>query len=222
MLKVDLHLHSKNSNKIGDSVSWNSLEDTINTIKNNDISVFSFTDHDMFSYKLYLQTKKHLKDNKLKMFYYPGLELTVTRENKKRGHVLFIFDNRNEELIKKLEEITQDLVFLNKELKLKKAINTYNKLGLDYFIIPHVDKSDFLVYDDMKEVKEKIYYLEALPTSREFKRFQKEAEGINVMPVKFSDHHHWTNNSFSWAGNYILKLETFEDLKSNILFMEES
>lgn len=222
MLKVDLHLHSILSNKIGDSVSWNSLEDTINTIKNNDISVFSFTDHDMFSYKLYKETKTYLKDNNLKMLYYPGLELTVMRENKKRGHVLFIFDNSDEELIKELEQITYDLVFLNKEVKLKKAISTYNKLGLDYFIIPHVDKSDFLIYDDMKEVKEKIYYLEALPTSREFKKFSNEAEDITVMPVKFSDHHHWTNNSFFWSGTYILKLETFKDLKTDLLFMEVS
>lgn len=220
MLKVDLHLHSNHSNKIGDSVSWRSLAQTINIIKNAGIGVFSFTDHDMFSYKLYKETKTYIKDNELAIINYPGLELTIIRKNKKRGHVLFIFDNSDEEKIKQLEQITFDLVFKYKEVKLEKAIEIYNNLELDYFIIPHIDKSDFLIYEDMENIKEKIYYLEALETSRQYQTFKKLAIDIIVKPVKFSDNHHWGRSDFSWTGTYLEKFDSFTDLKWNLKYKE--
>lgn len=219
LLKVDLHLHSIYSNKIGDSVSWRSLAQTINIIKNANISVFSFTDHDMFSYKLYKETKDYIKNNNLNIVNYPGLELTIVRKNKKRGHVLFIFDNVDENKIKKLEEITFDIVFKYKQIKLEKAVEIYNKLELDYFIIPHVDKSDYLIYEDMASVKDKIYYLEALESSNRFKTFKKEAEDIIVKPVKFSDNHHWGRSDYFWTGTYLDKLESFDDLKWELKFL---
>lgn len=223
MLKVDLHLHSINSNKIGDSVSWISLRHTINTIRNADISIFSFTDHDMFNFKLYNETVKLLKEDiNNHLIFYPGLELTIIRENGNRGHVLFIFDNSDINKIKQLEQITYDLVFSHRSgIKLSKAIEIYNSLDLDYFIIPHVDKSDFLIYEDFKDSLDKLYYLEALANSHQFKRFIKDANNANLKPVKFSDYHHWRDQNFIWSGTYIEKLESFNDLKFNLKLKED-
>lgn len=217
VVKVDLHLHSDISNKIGDHVGWISLQNTLNKIRNEDIQILCFTNHDMFSFRQYIDTLNIIAKNQYNMICYPGFELTILREDGCRGHVLFIFDNNDIGKIHMIEGMLTEIRFTNQNgVKIDKAKAIFDTLGLDYFIIPHVDKSDFVIYKDLVVVKDKLYYVESWEHSAKYIKFIRDAGNIDIMPIKFSDHHDWKNNNFKWSGTYLDSYNSFEDLKRNL------
>jgi hypothetical protein len=184
---VDLHLHTEISRKTGDSVSWVSLRNALCQIRNVGIKAFAFTDHDQFSYSQYVQAIEIIKNMKMDLSIYPGVEITIARKNGSRGHILFIFDNciTNEQL-ENLELIINQVRVKSSSgailSKVIKKLTTYK-----FFIIPHIDKTNSVLYEDLVEVKDYIFNVESKSNAPELKRFLKDSNNHKVNPIKFSD-----------------------------------
>ncbi|GMO16111.1 MAG: hypothetical protein Ta2E_07290 [Mycoplasmoidaceae bacterium] len=222
MRKIDLHLHSLISKNIGDTIGWISLESTINKIKNASIECVSFTDHDQFSYSFFNDLTTMIKNKNLNIIPFPGTEITVSRTNGKRAHVLFIFDNKTpNELLIKLETIINKNRLLNpsgcKISKFIEKIQNYN-----FFIIPHVDKSDSVIFEDVREIKNYIYNIECSKKSSEYKKFLKDSAEMPLNAVKFSDCHSWIDLQFKWTGCYVEQNINFDTLKTGMKMKGEN
>jgi hypothetical protein len=130
---------------------------------------------------------------------------------------LFVFDKGEDQLLMSIEEQVNNIRFYNQSgVKIHKAVQIFNAIGLDYFIIPHIDKSDFLLFEDLTTVEEKLYYAESWEDSTRYKNFLKSARSIVIKPVKFSDHHDWKNDTYLWTGTYLEHYNSFSDLKWNL------
>lgn len=113
-LKVDFHIHSSaSSKKDGALVKDGTIENIpvlLSKLKENSVEMFSITDHDHFDYSLYHALKEH-EGNEFKKIL-PGVEFSVGIEALDKGkkiikpvHVIAIFDDSDDEKIKKLETL---------------------------------------------------------------------------------------------------------------------
>ncbi|MDR2369228.1 MAG: hypothetical protein LBD63_01190 [Mycoplasmataceae bacterium] len=219
MIKVDLHLHSPTSKKIGDAIGWISLATTINKIRNQDIQLISFTDHDHFSAKFYQELTEQLIGTNIRAF--PGCELTIARKTRGTGHILFIFDNKyTPQELKQLERIINE-IRLHSSTGGAKIAKVIAKLrDYDFMICPHVDKVDAVTWADVAEVKDYIFNVECSRKSVKYAKFLREANGTNINPVKFSDCHLWNDDKFKWTGCYLQEYHQFADIKNKLKMME--
>ena len=111
-LKIDLHIHScMSAPKDGNKVKNNTLERIpvlVEKLSEQNVNICSITDHDVFSYEMYKALKKAEQDGCSIQKVLPGVEFSVSFVNKKNEkkviHVVAIFDDRDDEKIKKIEE----------------------------------------------------------------------------------------------------------------------
>lgn len=219
MTKLDLHMHSRVSRIIGDSIGWISDEETLLRIRNSGVKIISFTDHDIFSTSFFLKINEINKRMNLGLIIYPGFELTVSRKNGKRGHIVFILNNDlKKEQLKEIEMILSQIKLSSQYgIRIEKAIELFK--NYDFFIVPHVDKVDSIVYEDVSKVIDIIHYVEADENSREYIKFCKESH-TKPLGIKFSDNHMWNSDVYKWTGCYIDDYESFDDLKYRIQFQK--
>lgn len=113
--KVDFHIHSVASEKDGDKVKFN----TINNIKilvekliKNGISMASITDHNVFDIDIYEKFKSFEGEKLNKVL--PGIEFDVEFEGK-RIHIITIFNDTDYSKIKKIPKILSETPFDNQK-----------------------------------------------------------------------------------------------------------
>ena len=110
--KVDFHIHSSaSSKKDGNLVKNGTIENLptlLSKLKENSIDMFAITDHDYFDYSLYQNLKTHEGTDFKKVL--PGVEFSVGIETPdeskkviKQVHVIAVFDDSDDEKVKKLE-----------------------------------------------------------------------------------------------------------------------
>jgi PHP domain len=146
--KVDLHIHTAKSKetKIDDYQGSFSVEKLKEKLIENDVSIFSLTDHNIFNieaYKEYYAEYDEMSDPLL----LPGVELDVKviqEEREKRYHTLLIFRestvdniielNRKLELAYSKAKITDPF---KRILTIKEIVDTF--YGADFFFIPHAN-----------------------------------------------------------------------------------
>ncbi len=154
-LCVDFHIHSKYSfRKDGDKIN-NNTEQNLNILINNmendkfKIDMFAITDHDYFSYSMYSAAKEFELNGKIKKVI-PGIEFSVMMndENNKEKviHVICLFNDENDEKIKKMEALFQkDSEYYNYDKENayseKKFLEIIEKIGLDVIMIAHQKNS---------------------------------------------------------------------------------
>lgn len=111
LVKVDLHIHSAASIKDGAVVSENTIDNIdklLNNLRKEEIDMIAITDHNAFDYDLYKKLKEH-EGNELKKVL-PGIEFDV-EYLEKRVHVITIFDDKDDEKVKKITSIMRDAEF---------------------------------------------------------------------------------------------------------------
>ncbi len=149
-IKIDLHIHSKKSSFKDKTIVENSDIDNIKTLigalLDNKVNLCAITDHDSFDYKLYSKLKKEeKKDNCIKKVL-PGVEFTVTfkrNNNVKPLHVIAIFNDEDDEKIKKIEEVlkfdsnNRPKYNYNNTFDEKKFLDILAKIDLDALLIVH-------------------------------------------------------------------------------------
>jgi predicted ATPase len=108
-IKIDLHIHSEYSKaKDGQKVAENTLGNLPILVKglvDNQVEMCAITDHDNFNYQLYTELKKEeQKDNCIRKVL-PGIEFSVEFVENKVIHIVTIFDDKDAEKVKNIEEI---------------------------------------------------------------------------------------------------------------------
>lgn len=213
---VDFHLHSIKSRAIGDSIGWFSLANTLMQLNNQKIKAFAFSDHDMFVYDFYKEVQKEIIDNNYDMIVFPAVEITIKRVNGNKGHIVVIFDNKTSDMdLQELEYIIAETkndygVGIDKFFK---AIKNYQ-----YVAIPHIGKSDYLIYEDLKNHLDLFKYVEVSNSKVDmYNRFCKESN-TNIPYIYFSDTHYWDNHVYVKPNVYVednVEL-TFESIFNNL------
>ncbi|MBP3461576.1 MAG: hypothetical protein J6K21_04110 [Bacilli bacterium] len=138
IIKVDLHIHSKASSyKDGIIVEKSNIDNIdvlVDKIDENNISLFSITDHNRFDYELYskinekVKTKYSTTKNNL-----PGVEFDVLLEDgKPKCHIIAIFNDNDQDKLRELQnkmfsirklENNEEVYTLQEFEQILKAIN---------------------------------------------------------------------------------------------------
>lgn len=222
-VKVDFHIHSVYSKyKDNELLVSNNTEDNLNILfdklKEFQVNVASITDHDFFSYSMYKKFKSFEGVDCLKKVL-PGVEFSVGLQNEKGEikdvHVIVIFDDKDEEKIKKIE---QQFSIIENKIDYKNGDHSFfteehfwsilSNIGLNAILIAHQKNSitsNKQAKNDLMSVGEKNFenyliceYFDAL----EFKSmknglfnnlyaFEKNKEYDLVRFITGSDCHQW-------------------------------
>lgn len=156
-IKVDLHIHSmysktKDGNELIGKGTIENLPVLVRKLNDFGVNMASITDHDYFSYSMYKEFKRHEGEGSLKKVL-PGVEFTLgirVEKNKIRPvHVIAIFDDSDDEKLKKIETDILDLKDEKVQYDLKtkgmfsetKLIEILKNIGLDVVLIAHQKNS---------------------------------------------------------------------------------
>lgn len=108
-IRIDLHIHSIFSKaKDGKKVQNNTLENLPILIKgllDNNVEMCAITDHDTFNYELYKELKKQEIEENCITKVLPGIEFSVEFIEGKVIHIVTIFDDKDDDKIKKIQDI---------------------------------------------------------------------------------------------------------------------
>ncbi|MGM9899741.1 MAG: hypothetical protein ACI32E_04070 [Bacilli bacterium] len=155
-LKVDLHIHSyyskhKDDLSIVKESTEKNLHILVEKLNEYNVNMAAITDHDYFSYKMYKNFQSFEGTGSLKKVL-PGVEFSVGIKNETEKvhniHIVAIFDDHDEEKIKKIEEVLKvnngkidyqngEKLFFTEE----KFISILNKIGLNVILIAHQKNS---------------------------------------------------------------------------------
>ena len=152
LIKVDLHIHSyascyKESEGIVDNSTIDNLNVLFEKLQENEINMFSITDHNRFDSNLYLKAKEILRSNTYPIVkeILPGVEFDVRlEENKKACHIITIFHVANYESdYKHIEcEINKNLLREKNDFYSKDGFEKLIKsIGIDVILIACQRKS---------------------------------------------------------------------------------
>lgn len=150
-IKIDLHIHSEYSKaKDGQKVAENTMENIpilVNGLVNNQVEMCAITDHDTFNYQLYYELKKEeQKDNCIRKVL-PGIEFSVEFVEDKVIHIVTIFDDKDTEKVKKIEDIMLKGKGKNCYKKTKDAytrkdyFEILSDINIDFVMIAHQKKT---------------------------------------------------------------------------------
>ena len=122
-INFDLHIHSAfSSYKEEKDYVTNSNEDNVNVLlkklNDNNINLFSITDHNRFSYNLYKKIKENIELKKFPnvLNVLPGIEFDVKLEaNKESCHIITIFDDSDPQKILNIDNVLIHNRVLNKK-----------------------------------------------------------------------------------------------------------
>lgn len=149
-IKIDLHIHSEFSKgKDGKKVEENTLSNLpilVRGLVDNNVEMCAITDHDSFNYEIYSELKKEEQKANCISKVLPGIEFSVEFIEGKVIHIVTIFDDKDEEKVKRIEEI----MLRGKGTSCyKKAIGAYKRQ--DYFEILSEIDVDFIMIAHQKK-----------------------------------------------------------------------
>lgn len=243
--KVDFHIHSiaskhKESDDCVDSSTLDNIDSLIEKLNQREINMCSISDHDNFDFNIYNRLKQEENKGSIKKVF-PAVEFSVTY-NKKVLHVITIFDDKDEEKIKKIQNEIFDIknnkpfyddIELN-SFSENKYLNILKNIDLNVVMIAHqketLSSKDARNHDVMSLGKEKFDELVFLDyfESFEFKRkrneifnknyIEKNKEKYKDTTLRFvtgSDCHEWSEypeENDDFSFTYLKCLPTFRGL----------
>lgn len=149
-IKIDLHIHSEYSKaKDGQKVAGNTLNNLptlVQGLNNNQVEMCAITDHDNFNYELYSELKKEESKDNCILKVLPGIEFSVEFIENKIIHIVTIFDDKDEDKVKNIEEV---MVRGKGASCYKKTKEAYTKK--DYFEILSDINIDFIMIAHQKK-----------------------------------------------------------------------
>ena len=243
--KVDFHIHSiaskhKESNDCVDFSTIDNIETLISKLNDRNINMCSISDHDNFDYEIYHKLKEQENNGSIKKVL-PAVEFSVLYD-KKVIHVITIFDDRDDDKIKEIQNKIFD-VNNNKPLyddkdnlsfTERKFVEILNSIGTNVIMIAHQKEtlsSSKSRKNDVKSLGEEIFdelvfldYFESF----EFKHkkneifnkhyIEKNKEKYKDATLRFitgSDCHRWNDypeEDDSFSFTYLKCLPTFRGL----------
>ena len=243
--KVDFHIHSiaskhKESDDCVDLSTIDNIDLLIDKLNQREINMCSISDHDNFDFNIYNRLKQEENKGSIKKVF-PAVEFSVTYE-KKVLHIITIFDDKDEEKIKKIQNEIFDTknnkpfyddVELN-SFSENKYLNILKNIDLNVVMIAHqketLSSKETRNHDVMTLGKEKFDELVFLDyfESFEFKRkrneifnknyIEKNKEKYKDTTLRFvtgSDCHDWSKypkENDDFSFTYLKCLPTFRGL----------
>ena len=243
--KVDFHIHSiaskhKESDDCVDLSTLDNIDLLIEKLNQREINMCSISDHDNFDFNIYNRLKQEENKGSIKKVF-PAVEFSVTYD-KKVLHVITIFDDKDEEKIKKIQNEIFDTknnkpfyddVELN-SFSENKYLNILKNIDLNVVMIAHqketLSSKETRNHDVMSLGKEKFDELVFLDyfESFEFKRkrneifnknyIEKNKEKYKDTTLRFvtgSDCHDWSKypkENDDFSFTYLKCLPTFRGL----------
>ena len=183
-IKIDLHLHSPASKDNGDGIEWESDYHTIKQLKNHNVQIAAFSDHNVFDWKHY-QSLKQLAAT-AQILVLPAIEINVVRTDGQIANLIVIF---SETL--KTEELQTISAIAQKELpkrgiSLARAETIFAEFAT--IRIPHVGKSDHFKWVDLQQIT----YDAIEITNAKHPNYQSVLKKeVKTAIVAFSDTHIW-------------------------------
>lgn len=243
--KVDFHIHSiaskhKESDDCVDLSTLDNIDLLIEKLNQREINMCSISDHDNFDFNIYNRLKQEENKGSIKKVF-PAVEFSVTYD-KKVLHIITIFDDKDEEKIKKIQNEIFDTknnkpfyddVELN-SFSENKYLNILKNIDLNVVMIAHqketLSSKETRNHDVMTLGKEKFDELVFLDyfESFEFKRkrneifnknyIEKNKEKYKDTTLRFvtgSDCHDWSKypkENDDFSFTYLKCLPTFRGL----------
>lgn len=150
-IKIDLHIHSIYSkNKDKDKVSKNTIDNLPVLVKGlieNDVELCAITDHDEFNYEIYQELKKEEEKNNCIKKVLPGIEFSVEFIDGKVIHIVTIFDDKDDEKVKHIEQV---MSIGKGKTGYKKTNGAYSRSN--YFEILNEINTDFIMIAHQKRL----------------------------------------------------------------------
>ena len=243
--KVDFHIHSiaskhKESDDCVDLSTIDNIDLLIDKLNQREINMCSISDHDNFDFNIYNRLKQEENKGSSKKVF-PAVEFSVTYD-KKVLHVITIFDDKDEEKIKKIQNEIFDIknnkpfyddIELN-SFSENKYLNILKNIDLNVVMIAHqketLSSKETRNHDVMSLGEEKFDELVFLDyfESFEFKRkrneifnknyIEKNKEKYKDATLRFvtgSDCHIWAKypeENDDFSFTYLKCLPTFRGL----------
>lgn len=146
-IRIDLHIHSVYSrNKDGDKVSQNietNLPVLVSKLKGCGVDMCAITDHDTFNFNMYKSLKSYEGRDLRKVL--PGIEFSVNFNGDKVIHIVTIFDDKDEQKIKKIEEIFDSgrgkTSYINGAYSREDYFKILKEIDVDFVMIAHQKKT---------------------------------------------------------------------------------
>lgn len=243
--KVDFHIHSiaskhKESDDCVDLSTIDNIDLLIDKLNQRKINMCSISDHDNFDFNIYNRLKQEENKGSIKKVF-PAVEFSVTYD-KKVLHVITIFDDKDEEKIKKIQNKIFDIknnkpfyddIELN-SFSENKYLNILKNIDLNVVMIAHqketLSSKETRNHDVMSLGEEKFDELVFLDyfESFEFKRkrneifnknyIEKNKEKYKDATLRFvtgSDCHIWAKypeENDDFSFTYLKCLPTFRGL----------
>lgn len=243
--KVDFHIHSiaskhKESDDCVDLSTIDNIDLLIDKLNQREINMCSISDHDNFDFNIYNRLKQEENKGSIKKVF-PAVEFSVTYD-KKVLHVITIFDDKDEEKIKKIRNEIFDIknnkpfyddIELN-SFSENKYLNILKNIDLNVVMIAHqketLSSKETRNHDVMSLGEEKFDELVFLDyfESFEFKRkrneifnknyIEKNKEKYKDATLRFvtgSDCHIWAKypeENDDFSFTYLKCLPTFRGL----------
>lgn len=146
-IKIDLHIHSVFSkNKDGNKVAYNTKDNLsvlVQKLISNEVEMCAITDHDNFDYSIYNELKKQEQENNCIKKILPGIEFSVEFDDEKTIHIVTLFDDRDNEKVKKIEEVMHTgkgkttYQFQKRVYKKNDYFDVLAEIGIDFIMIAH-------------------------------------------------------------------------------------
>lgn len=187
---VDLKLYSYLSESHLPNLNWTSLEDAFDILDDNNVSIISFTDFNLFKLSFYRNLLSKSKEYKNKFQIFPGIEILLD-DAKNKFKALFIFDsNYTESEFEQLQTIINDFFADNSSIKLSGFLTKIKKFKSEMIIdLNNCEKIDL---KEIKKVSEKINYIISDSENVWFDKILQEAKK-NITRISFDETNNWQN-----------------------------
>lgn len=206
-IKIDLHLHSPISRPNGDSIKWDSWYETIKTLKNHNIQIGAFSDHNRFDVKHYLEGFNLAKTANILLL--PAIEANVVRNDGIIANLIYIFDaNLTLEQLNLISEIAKNKLF-KRGISLGETKTIFK--DFETIKIAHVGKSDYFKWEDLDQIE---YDAIEITNEKHPNYLAVLKHNIKTSVVAFSDTHIW--NLYPQQANLITVIDQLDtiDFKS--------
>lgn len=216
VIKFDLHIHSKASEyKESSGIVDNSTKENLSTLfqklNENEVALFSITDHNRFDADLYkaictkLKSEHKTYPNILNVL--AGVEFDVELEDDMgKCHIITIFDAKNEDDFNKIEqEINKELLNKNEWYKKNRFEQLLRNIGIDTILIACQRKGlsnhrgkDNSVSDAVENIEQiiKLGYINALefhkPKVEGILKYNLHELNLSISLFSGSDCHDWS------------------------------
>ncbi|GHU31414.1 hypothetical protein FACS1894166_02820 [Bacilli bacterium] len=149
-IKIDLHIHSAESKYKDGSIVEDSkienLDSLLSKLNDNEISMFSITDHNRFDYKIYEKAVEKVNSNvypKIKKCL-PAIEFDVSFLGDDRCHIIAVFDDKDISKIKNISNAineTRKLESKDDFYSIKEFSEILHKISTSTILIAHQKNS---------------------------------------------------------------------------------